>query len=165
MILLFKGNSFGCKTKFNLSLQLQQTFKQNPMRAICLFIFCVLLASHEMAAQVVSNTSSAPKFDLPLGNNGSFVQIVKFRSQLPDSAVSEIMESRKGAFLKVPGLLQKYYLKNPNTKEYCGVYMWASEQDFINFRKTELAKSSAKAYQVQDSARVELFEMIYPLRD
>lgn len=97
-------------------------------------------------------------------NRAGFVQIVKFKSTLPDSVVFDVIEKRKVAFLNVPGLLQKYYLRDVQTQEFCGVYLWATEQDYLNFRTTDLSKTSAQAYQVEGKARVELFEMIYPLR-
>jgi hypothetical protein len=96
--------------------------------------------------------------------HASFVQIVRFKSTLPDSIVFSVIEKRKVEFLKVPGLVQKYYLRDPKTMEFCGIYLWASEQDFLEFKKSDLAKSSAQAYQIDGQARVELYNMIYPLK-
>jgi hypothetical protein len=94
----------------------------------------------------------------------SFVQIVRFKSALPDSIVFSVIEKRKVAFLKVRGLVQKYYLRDPITLEFCGIYLWATEQDFLEFKNSDLAKSSKEAYQINGQARVELYNMIYPLK-
>lgn len=98
------------------------------------------------------------------GKKIGFVQVVKFKSTLPDSIVQRIMNQRKILFMKVPGLVQKYYLREQGTGEYSGIYLWKSEQDFLNYRKTDLAKTIAQAYQVEGKPRLEVFEVICPLR-
>lgn len=126
-------------------------------------ILLYLLPSHvigqTIAADDAIHVSGFEKYT-PIG----YVQIVRFKSSLPDSTVFGVIERRKVEFLKVPGLVQKYYLRDPKTMEFCGVYLWASEQDFLEFKKTDLAKSSAQAYLIDGPARVELYHMIYPLR-
>lgn len=93
-----------------------------------------------------------------------FVQLVKFKTALPDSEVVKTINERKVQFLEVRGLKQKYYMREKLTGEYSGIYLWESEQDFLNYRETELGKTIAKAYKVEGKPRVELFEMIFPLR-
>lgn len=129
-----------------------------------LHIILICLLPSQLIGQTVSegyllNTSSVGK-----SPEIGFVQIVRFKSTLPDSIVFGVIEKRKVEFLKVPGLIQKYYLRDPKSMEFCGVYLWATEQDFLEFKKTDLAKSSAQAYQIDGQARVELYNMIYPLR-
>ncbi|HSI91630.1 MAG TPA: YdhR family protein [Adhaeribacter sp.] len=95
----------------------------------------------------------------------TFVQLVKLKSQLSDSAVTATMNQRKPRFMEVPGLVQKYYLKAAETGEYGGLYLWASEQDFKNYRQSELAKTIAKAYLTEGSPRVEVFEVLFLLQE
>lgn len=95
----------------------------------------------------------------------TFVQLVKFKSTLPDTEVVRIINERKLQFLKVPGLVQKYYMKEKLTGEYSGIYLWKSEQDFLNYRQTELGKTTGTAYKTEGKPRVELFEMLFPLRE
>lgn len=118
----------------------------------------------QVFGQAINDGDVFNKPNLGETSNIGFVQIVKFKSTLPDSVVFNVIERRKVEFLRVPGLVQKYYLRDPKSMEFCGVYLWASEQDFLEFKKTELAKSSAQAYQIEGQARVELYNMIYPLR-
>lgn len=132
------------------------------MKTIYITLICLLptqLIGQAFFDGVFLNTSSMEK-----SSEIGFVQIVRFKSTLPDSIVFGVIEKRKVEFLKVPGLVQKYYLRDPKTMDFCGVYLWASEQDFLEFKKTDLAKSSAQAYQIDGQARVELYHMIYPLR-
>lgn len=94
----------------------------------------------------------------------TFVQIVKFKSTIHDSEVIKTINERKLQFLEVPGLVQKYYMQEKATGEYSGIYLWASEKDFLNYRETELGKTIGSAYKVDGKPRMELFEMLFPLR-
>ena len=95
----------------------------------------------------------------------TFVQLVKFKSTLPDSEVVKIINERKLIFQNLPGLVQKYYMKEKSTGEYSGIYFWASEQDYLNFRQSEFGKSLGSAYKVDGKPRLELFEFLFPLRE
>ncbi|MFM7903319.1 MAG: hypothetical protein ACKPAD_15220 [Bacteroidota bacterium] len=132
------------------------------MKNIFLILICLLPS--QLIGQTISDGDFLNKPSIEKSSAIGFVQIVRFKSTLPDSVVFGVIEKRKVEFLKVPGLVQKYYLRDPKTMEFCGVYMWASEQDFLEFKKTDLSKSSAQAYQIDGTARVELYNMIYPLR-
>lgn len=127
------------------------------------FILLCLLPSH-VTGQSIAAEDAIKGLNFENSKDIGFVQIVRFKSSLPDSIVFGVIEKRKAEFLKVPGLVQKYYLRDPKTMEFCGVYLWASEQDFLEYKKTELARSSAQAYKIEGQARAELYNMIYPLR-
>ncbi|MFM8950469.1 MAG: hypothetical protein ACKOKB_06780, partial [Bacteroidota bacterium] len=129
-----------------------------------IFLILICLLPSQLIGQTISDGDFLNKPSIEKSSAIGFVQIVRFKSTLPDSVVFGVIEKRKVEFLKVPGLVQKYYLRDPKTMEFCGVYMWASEQDFLEFKKTDLSKSSAQAYQIDGTARVELYNMIYPLR-
>jgi len=132
------------------------------MKNIFLILICLLPS--RLLGQTLSDGDFLNKPVLDKSSAIGFVQIVRFKSTLPDSVVFSVIENRKVEFLKVPGLVQKYYLRDPKTMDFCGVYMWASEQDFLEYKKTELAKSSAQTYQIDGQARMELYNMIYPLK-
>ena len=40
----------------------------------------------------------------------------------------ERFEDRADRYRQVPGLLQKYYVRYPDTDEYGGVYVWESPE-------------------------------------
>jgi len=132
------------------------------MKNIFLILICLLPS--RLLGQTLSDGDFLNKPVLDKSSAIGFVQIVRFKSTLPDSVVFSVIENRKVEFLKVPGLVQKYYLRDSEAMDFCGIYLWASEQDFLEYKKTELAKSSAQAYQIDGQARVELYNMIYPLK-
>lgn len=92
------------------------------------------------------------------------VQFVKFKSGLSDAQVRQTIEERAPEFRALPGLLQKYYLQDKATGEYAGVYIWDSEESMQLFRQSDLARSIPAAYQVEASPKVEVYDMVTPLR-
>ena len=119
----------------------------------------VLKAENDsLKSELEKQKNTAPKTDI------NFVQFVKFKSTLPDSEVVNIINSRRLQFLEMPGLVQKYYMWEKASGDFCGIYFWASEQDFLNYRQTELGKTISLAYKLDGKPRVELFEMLFPLR-
>jgi hypothetical protein len=93
------------------------------------------------------------------------VQIVKFKSTLPDAEVRRIMHARADRFRAQSGLVQKYYGFEANTGMHTGIYIWQSLDAMQAYRDSDLARSIPSAYQVEAPPRVEVFEMIFPLRD
>jgi len=92
------------------------------------------------------------------------VQMFKFKSRLPDEEVRRIMRERAPRFREQKGLLQKFYGYEESTSMHTGIYIWDSRNSMHAFRETELAKSIPSAYQVETPPRVEVFELIFPLR-
>lgn len=93
-----------------------------------------------------------------------FILLVKFHSGLDDNEVKRNMEGRLGMFRAVPGLIQKYYAQEPSTGDYCGIYLFDSEESLQNYRGSELARSIPPTYQLVGAPRVEVMEVLYPLR-
>ena len=93
-----------------------------------------------------------------------FVQVVKLKSGLPEAEVERVMKERVTPFRTVPGLVQKYYCREDKTGEYAGVYVWESEEAMQVYLKSELRRSTAEAYKVEGQPRVEIFEVLFPLR-
>lgn len=93
-----------------------------------------------------------------------FIQFVKFKSGLSDEEVRRTMEARAPEFRAIPGLVQKYYVHEAETGEYAGIYIWESEEALNEFRDSELARTIPKAYQISGGPRVELLEVLTPLR-
>jgi hypothetical protein len=93
-----------------------------------------------------------------------YIQFVKLKSGLSDSEVRRIMEERAPQFRAIPGLLQKYYAREAATGAYAGIYVWDSEASMRAFLDTELRRTIPQAYQTTEPPRVELFEVLFPLR-
>jgi heme-degrading monooxygenase HmoA len=92
------------------------------------------------------------------------VQFVKFPSGLSEQQVRQTMEDRAPQFRALPGLVQKYYGRERESGEFCGIYIWDSEESLAAFRASDLARSIPAAYQVTSQPRVELFDVLFPLR-
>lgn len=92
------------------------------------------------------------------------MQIIKFRSSLSLDEVQKIAQERKGEFLSVPGLVQKYYFKAEEPGHYGGVYIWDSMESVAAYRNSELAASIPKAYKLMGAPEVEILEVAFTLR-
>jgi hypothetical protein len=90
--------------------------------------------------------------------------IVKFHSGLDDAKVMSLLEQRLGQFREVPGLVQKYYAREDATGDYCGVYLFESEAALRAYRESALAKSIPPTYELAGAARVDILEVLFPLR-
>jgi heme-degrading monooxygenase HmoA len=93
------------------------------------------------------------------------VQVVMFKSSLSDKDVRRTIEDRAPQYRALPGLLQKLYVKDEETGEYGGIYVWRDEESLQEFRQSELAKTIPEAYKVEGQARRETVEVIYVLRE
>lgn len=92
------------------------------------------------------------------------IMSVKFKSALADNDAMRIMKERAPSFRAFPGLIQKYYGREPETGEFTGIYLWDSEQSLREFRETELARTIPEAYQAVGQPRIEIFEVPLVLR-
>ena len=98
-------------------------------------------------------------------NAASLIVLVKFKSSLSLDEVSVVIDSRIEKFKALKGLQQKYFLYEPKTNEYAGLYFWESNDDFSVYRDSELRATIASAYQTQGEPRVEVFNILKPLRE
>ena len=92
------------------------------------------------------------------------ILLVKFHSGLSHDEVIRNLEERLPLFRAVPGLVQKYYAREPATGDYVGVYLFESEQALLNYRSSEVAGSIPSVYQLEGTPRVEIMELLFPLR-
>jgi len=98
-------------------------------------------------------------------SDASLILLVKFKSLLSLDEVSAVIDSRVDDFRKLKGLQQKYYLHEPATNEYAGLYLWKSNEDFLEYRDSELRATIASAYQTEGEPRIEVFNVVRPLRE
>ncbi len=98
------------------------------------------------------------------GGEYMIIQTVKFKSALSEAEIQQVMEERAPQFRTLPGLLQKYYLRDVQTGEVGAVYMWDSEDSLRAYRQSELARTIASAYKAVEQPRVEIFETVLTLR-
>lgn len=91
------------------------------------------------------------------------VQVVKFQSKLSFEKVNELFKKRAPEYEKVPGLIQKYYIKTQDGKYFGGIQVWESEEALKKFHNSELAGSISEKYQVIDQEEIETYEVAFPL--
>ena len=94
----------------------------------------------------------------------ALILLVKFKSALSLEEVEKVVDSRIGKFRALKGLQQKYYLQEPATQEYAGLYLWESNDDFLAYRDSELRATIAEAYKTEGEPRIEVFRVIKSLR-
>lgn len=93
------------------------------------------------------------------------LQIIKLKSDLPEEELLKRAQQRASTFKAIPGLLQKYYVKTTNEKEYGGVYVWESLQSLQTYQASDLAKSIPEAYSIKAVPEIEIMDIIFQLRD
>ena len=98
-------------------------------------------------------------------NKPSIILIVKFKSSLTLDEVTKVINSRTDEFRTLKGLQQKYYLQEPDTMEYAGLYLWESKENFDSYIDSELRKSIANAYKTVGKPRIEVFNVFEVLRE
>ena len=92
------------------------------------------------------------------------IRFAKFKSALSDSEVLKVYEQRAPQYRKLPGLLQKYYIKDKQTDEYGAVFLWDSMKSMQEFEQSELSRSIPEAYKVVGQPRIEILDLVYTLR-
>lgn len=93
------------------------------------------------------------------------VLLVRFKSALPFEDIQNVMKERAPEFRALEGLEQKYYMQDKATGEVAGLYLWRSMEDFLAYRESDLRASIAAAYQAEAEPRIEVYDILMPLRD
>ncbi len=92
------------------------------------------------------------------------VQVVKYKTGLSDEEAAKTIALRAPQYKALPGLRQKLYIREPETGEYGGIYVWEDEDSMRDFRESDLAGTIPAAYRVEGEPRVEVFEVVSVLR-
>ena len=91
-------------------------------------------------------------------------QFIRFETSLSEADVIAISKERMPQFQKVPGLVQKHYMKLDEPNHYGGFYMWESREAMAAFRETELAKTIPSAYQIVSPPVITVQGLLFSLR-
>ena len=67
------------------------------------------------------------------------VQVVKYKTGLSDEEAAKTIAQRAPQYKALPGLRQKLYIREPETGEYGGIYVWEDEDSMRDFRESDLA--------------------------
>ncbi|HEX9709422.1 MAG TPA: YdhR family protein [Candidatus Thermoplasmatota archaeon] len=72
----------------------------------------------------------------------------------------QLYEERIARYQAAPGLLNKYYLHDPASGTYGGVYLWESKAAMERFWTAEARANLKGAYEIEGEPRVEDFEVV-----
>jgi heme-degrading monooxygenase HmoA len=89
------------------------------------------------------------------------IQMVKFETKLPFEDVLNVAQGRAPQFRKIPGLIQKYYVRTSRPNQYAGVYIWGSPDSMKKYRESDLAASIPQAYKVLSPPAIEVYEVAF----
>ncbi|MHC4939996.1 MAG: YdhR family protein [Planctomycetota bacterium] len=94
----------------------------------------------------------------------ALILLVRFKSALSMEEITRVMHERAPDFRALPGLQQKYYMRDAATGEVAGLYLWESKEAFDDYRNSELRATIAKAYRAEGEPRIEVYDVLMPLR-
>jgi heme-degrading monooxygenase HmoA len=92
------------------------------------------------------------------------VSLVRFTSTLSEPEVQARIEERADGYRRVPGLVEKVYLRFRETGEVGAMYVWESEDALRRFRESDLARSIPVAYEVEGEPGIELADVLLVVR-
>ena len=90
--------------------------------------------------------------------------IFLFKSGLSEEEILKNTESRAEQYLKVKGLVQKYYVQDGETNRVGGIFVFDSEENLKAFRDSELAKSTGEVYRFTEPPHARVLEIVKTLR-
>lgn len=114
-----------------------------------------MVAEREETPQVVESPALVP----------AILQVVKIKSSLSEEELLERAKERAEKFRELPGLIQKYYVRLGAEGEYGGYYFWESREAMMNFRESDLPKTMPEAYKLTEPPSVEVYEVMFQLRE
>jgi heme-degrading monooxygenase HmoA len=136
----------------------------NRTLVVVLAVFAISAAAFAMIPlRHVLAAAPAAGAEPEVGDPPMYIQFVKLRPGLSEEDVLRVSEERAPRFRATPGLLQKYYAREPGSGEFAGIYIWESEKALLAFQDSELRSSIPEAYRLAGAPRVEVFEILFPL--
>lgn len=99
-----------------------------------------------------------------MNEHAGVLLIVRFKSSLPAEELQRRYKERMPLFRDLPGLLQKFYVYDPASQEWGGVYLWESQEALERYAQSDLRKSIPEVYQIVGTPRIEPLGVIDILR-
>lgn len=93
------------------------------------------------------------------------IQIVRYKSGLSHDEIDKHFRERSVRYKKVPGLIQKYYVKFSETEEYGGIYVWDSPESRDNWKAGNLSGTIYETYKIEGELSRELAEVMLVLHE
>jgi hypothetical protein len=110
--------------------------------------------------------ATAPQNAIPkVKGSTMIIQIIRFKSELTHDEIKRRFIERSDRYRKVPGLMQKYYVKFTETGEYGGIYVWDSPESLDAWRSGNLSGTLSETYQIEGEPARELTEVMLVLHE
>lgn len=93
------------------------------------------------------------------------IQIIKLKSELQEDELLRKAKERAPQFEAIPGLIQKYYVKEAEPGHYGGIYVWDSAESMEAYRASDLAATIPQAYQILEAPDIEIMDVLFSLRE
>ena len=93
------------------------------------------------------------------------IMVLLFETGLKMEDLIKTSNERFEKFQHVKGLLQKFYISDPNSNQVGGIYVFDSKDNLNAFRESELSKSTSGAYKFLEPADVRFFDVSRTLRE
>lgn len=90
------------------------------------------------------------------------ILFVRVSSKLKPEEIERIAAVRRPNFQEIPGLIQKVYGRDDRTGDVCGIYFFESDEALAAFRRSDLAKTIAAAYEAVE-VRPEVYSVLFSL--
>ncbi|KQL46036.1 hypothetical protein AN963_13605 [Brevibacillus choshinensis] len=89
---------------------------------------------------------------------------MRFKSNKSAEELRQLSEAGFEKFRSLNGLIQKYYVKNEETGEVGGVYLWESEQALSEYLNGPIIKSLPERFELKEPLSIEIVDVQYTLR-
>jgi hypothetical protein len=90
--------------------------------------------------------------------------LVRFKTSLSPEEMERRYKERLPEFRALPGLIQKYYVYDPSTQEWGGLYFWDSQSSLDAYLASDLRNSIPEVYEIVGAPRIETISVIEVLR-
>jgi quinol monooxygenase YgiN len=84
---------------------------------------------------------------------------------MPIDDLMKVVNSRADEFRALTGLVQKYYIRDTQTGEIGGLYLWESPEALDEYRQSELRASIAAAYNTTGAPSIQVLDVLKILRE
>jgi len=92
----------------------------------------------------------------------SVILFVRIKSGLELEELERRALERVPRFREVPGLVQKFYLRDGVTGDVCGLYFFEDRAALEAYRQSDLARTIASAYEAEE-VRPEALDVMFAL--
>lgn len=93
------------------------------------------------------------------------VVTMRFKSHLPEDELRRLSEAGLDKFRALPGLSQKYYVQNPETKLSGGVYIFHTRQAAEDYVNGPIATTVKDRFGADGGVEIEILDVLYTLSD